>query len=493
MRLAEIIKGLELVRVRGRLDIEVRGIAYNSKKVCPDFIFVAVEGLRLDGHSFIGEAISKGARAIVVSKDIDINGVTLIKVKDTRAALSSLSAAFFARPSEKLGLIGVTGTNGKTSVAYLIRQILIHNKERVGLIGSLGVSLLNTSLKTNHTTPESLELQAYFKDMVEKDLRLCVMEVSSHGLKLKRVNDCDFNIGVFTNLTHEHLDFHMNMENYYRAKRVLFLRAEDVNIINIDDLYGRRLLNDLSDQKAKLVSYGIEEKADLRAEDIRYIGYSSKFSLVSPMGYTDINLKLPGKYNIYNSLAAIACCLQLGMSLDQVKRGLEAVSLIPGRFERIWAEPNLSIIIDYAHTPDGFEQLLTTIDRTKTNRIIMVFGCVGERDKTKRKVMGQIVAKYSDECILTTDNCRSEDPREIISQIKEGFNKDTKYIEILDRAEAIRYAIFNSREGDTILITGKGHEHIQVIGNKAIYFNEKEIVKSALDVLLTRPRLSIKL
>jgi len=481
--LADIIKHLDSADIKGSIKISIRGIAYNSNSVEDNYIFVAIEGLKVDGHEYIKDAISKGANTIVISKDIEVTQeITVIKVKDTRAALSILSASFYGHPSKNLELIGVTGTNGKTTTTYFVKSVLDASKRNTSLIGTVEKIINGKSFYSSHTTPESLELQGMFKVMLQEKVDACVMEVSSHSIQLSRVNDCDFNIGIFTNLTHEHLDFHGNMENYYDVKKQLFYNTNDFNIVNIDDYFGNRLAKEIKDHRPRLLTYGINNDADVNAKDIAlYEGYS-EYTINTPKRKINIKIKIPGMYNIYNSLAATACAYALGIDLEYIKEGLEAVISIPGRFEVVPTNKNLNIIIDYAHTPDSFEKILGTITKFAKGRKIIIFGCVGERDHTKRSKMGEITEQYCDLCVLTTDNCRSEDPNSILTDIKQGFKKGNKaYIEILDRAEAIRYAIVNSREHDTIIITGKGHEQRQIIDENVMYFNEREIIAKALE------------
>ncbi|WP_350343162.1 UDP-N-acetylmuramoyl-L-alanyl-D-glutamate--2,6-diaminopimelate ligase [Proteinivorax tanatarense] len=485
MKLENIIKHLEVIDIKGNIKFDVKGIECNSNIVNDDYIFVAIEGFRVDGHQYINDAISKGAKAIVVSRDLKVSeDITVIKVKNTRVALSNLSAAFYGQPSKNLELIGVTGTNGKTTTIYFVKSVLEASKRNTSLIGTVETIINGKSFRASHTTPESLTLQGMFKSMLQEKVDSCVMEVSSHSLQLSRVNDCDFNIGIFTNLTHEHLDFHGNMKNYYNTKKQLFYKTNDFNIVNIDDYYGYRLAKEIKNRGARLLTYGINSDADINAKNVILFKDYSKCSIHTPTEKISIKTRLPGTYNIYNSLAAIACGYSLGIKLQCIKEGIEAVTNIPGRFQVIPTNKDLNIIIDYAHTPDGFENVLGTVSKYAKGRIIIIFGCVGERDYTKRSKMGKIAERYCDLCVLTTDNCRSEDPKDILYDIKKGFTEGNKpYIEILDREEAIRYAIINSREDDTIIITGKGHEKRQIFGKRTIYFNEREIVEQALKEL----------
>ena len=484
MKFLDMIENIDIINIKGKPDIEIKGIAYNSSTVQKDYIFVAIEGMKVDGHNYIEDAIDRGATVLFVTKDIKaISGMLIVKVADTRVALSALSAAFYGNPTEKMKLIGVTGTNGKTTTTYLIQSILKTMTTKTGLIGTLGVITNDQVIKTGKTTPESLELQGLSQALVNAKTKVCLMEVSSHSLKLKRVHDCDFDIGVFTNLTHEHLDFHKTMEEYYQAKRALFLMTHQFNIINIDDPFGDRLAKELVYRETPLLTYGIESKADIMAKNIVLNPHGSQFTLVTPDGEITINTVLPGKYNVYNGIAAAAAAYAMGIELANIKAGLSSIVGVPGRFEQIPTQRDFNVIIDYAHTPDGLENLFETVSKFVKGRIILVFGCVGERDHSKRKIMGEIAARYSDLCVLTTDNCRSEDPQVIINNIKEGFSEQTPYVEILDREVAIQYALANAQKDDTILITGKGHERQQIIGNQVNYFNEKAIIKDALSEL----------
>ncbi|MGI6141165.1 MAG: UDP-N-acetylmuramoyl-L-alanyl-D-glutamate--2,6-diaminopimelate ligase [Caldicoprobacterales bacterium] len=487
MKLSDIMEGIHILEYTGNTHIPISDICYHSHKAKPGSVFVAIQGLRSDGHQFIADALSKGACAVVVSKELhkitaltDLYGkVTVIRVRETRSALSRMAANLCKHPSKALNMIGVTGTNGKTTIAYLVHAIL-ERYEGVGQIGSLGIFSGHEWKESSHTTPESLELQKILKDMLDSGLKSCIMEVSSHALELGRVRDIDFDAAIFSNLTHEHMDFHKSMENYYIAKRRLFYMTNRFNVINIDDPYGKRLASELTAcNQAPIITYGIKEDADCRAHSVRMLGNHTELHIITPAGDMTLRILLPGRYNVYNCLAAVACTHMLGLGLSEIK-ALEQVKQIPGRFEVIPAGRNVNIIIDYAHTPDGFQQLLETVSGFAKGRIVMVFGCVGERDQSKRSVMGEIASRYSDLCILTTDNCRSENPKDIIEQIKKGFSIGTNYVEILDREAAIRYAILNSKENDTILVTGKGHEKKQVIGNITFYFDERKIVDTAL-------------
>ncbi|WP_426348512.1 UDP-N-acetylmuramoyl-L-alanyl-D-glutamate--2,6-diaminopimelate ligase [Alloiococcus sp. CFN-8] len=482
MKLINMIAQLDTIEIKGSLQINISGIAYNSNEVKDNYIFVAIDGFKMDGNEYIKAAISKGAKALVTSRNIIApEGITVIKVVDTRKALSYLSSIFYDEPSKELELIGITGTNGKTTTTYFVKAILDACKLNTSLIGTIETIINGRHRSSSYTTPESLELHGMFRNMVKEKVDACVMEVSSHAIALSRVDYCSFNVGVFTNLTHEHLDFHGNMENYYNTKKQLFYKTKDFNVINIDDSYGARLAKEIKDNGARLLTYGINRLADINADNIALYESFSEFTFNTPDQNINIKINLPGIYNIYNGLAAAASCYALGIDIKYIKEGLEAVTRVPGRFELVPTNRNINIIIDYAHTPDGFEKVLETINKFYEGRKIIVFGCVGERDRTKRSVMGKIAEQYCDLCVLTTDNCRSEDPEKIIDDIKRGFiNGSESYIEILDRAEAIRHAILHSVDRDTIIITGKGHERRQIIGNNVMTFNEREIIDNVL-------------
>ncbi len=488
MKLIELIKNLDILEFYGNTHREVSGIAYHSDQVKENYIFVAIKGYKTDGHHYINDAVAKGAGVIVFHENIEIMpNITLIKVANTRTALSTISANFYNNPSHSLKIIGITGTNGKTTTTYLLKTMLDISNIKTATIGTLGVNINGQYTFTSHTTPESPELHKALRAAVQTKVKVCIIEVSSHSLQLSRVNDCCFNMAIFTNLTHEHLDFHGNLESYYNTKKQLFYKTTGFNIVNVDDFFGNRLIKEINSLDADILTYGVNRPADIYANKIVTLDKASMFQLNTPKGKTHVTINIPGIFNIYNSLAAAACGYALGLKIAQIKRGLEAVKGIPGRFESIKTNKEIHIIIDFAHTPDGFDKLLGTISKFTKGRIILVFGCVGERDPSKRGVMGRIAEKYCDLCILTTDNCRSENPVDIIEDIKRGFINKNNYIEILDRAEAIRYAIANSRKYDTVIITGKGHDKRQIIGNNVMPFDEKEVILKALKEIGENP------
>ncbi|MDF2546897.1 MAG: UDP-N-acetylmuramoyl-L-alanyl-D-glutamate--2,6-diaminopimelate ligase [Anaerosolibacter sp.] len=482
MKLIDVIKDLDIIHFIGDKTKEIHGIAYDSRKVDQDYIFVCIEGLKTDGHQYIPQAIEKGAAVIVVEKDVEVGPETIvIKVESGRKALSKLGANFYGNPSNDMRIIGVTGTNGKTTTTHLIKDILEKNHVNSGLIGTLSYKILDKEYTASNTTPESLELHRLFHEMKMNAVDTCTMEVSSHSLELGRVADVAFQIGVFTNLTPDHMDFHGNTESYKRAKTKLFYQTTMANIINVDDTYGKEIAEEIKGLKTQLLTYGVNEQADIYAKNIQTSPKGTEFTLVTPLFSGDVKIKTPGMFSVYNALAAIGVCYVLNFSFDQIKDGLESFYGVSGRFELVPDIGDHTIVVDYAHTPDALENVLRTIKGFATGRIITVFGCGGDRDKTKRPMMGEIAGNLSDYCVITSDNPRTEEPQSILNDIEIGIKRtNCKYKMILDRKEAIREAIRKSEKSDIVLIAGKGHETYQIIGNRTIDFDDKKIAQEIL-------------
>lgn len=483
MTLKDILEGIEIQKISGTIDIEIRGITYDSRKVSKDYMFVAIKGFKTDGHNYIADAIKNGATAIIVEDDVKIDnpGITIIKLKSTRTSLSKLSANYYGNPSKKMNMIGVTGTNGKTTVTYLLKSIFESAGQKTGIIGTIGSVVDEKIIKTENTTPESTIIQEHLSTMVNANVKNCVMEVSSHSLDLKRVEDCNFDVGIFTNLSRDHLDYHKTLENYFKAKLKLFFMTKKANIINIDDDYGDRIIKSTSHLNTSIITFGIEGKADIFATDIDYHLEGVNFVLNTPKGSIDIHLNIPGKFSVYNALAAASCAYAYNLDLVHIQSGLAKVKGVKGRFELVPIDRDFSVIIDFAHTPDGLEKVLTTIRQFAEGRIVALFGAGGNRDKSKRPIMGETVGKYADFLIVTSDNPRNEDPKKIIEDVVAGVKKvNNNYITIVDRKEAIRYALENAKPKDIILLAGKGHETYTIINDKVIPFDEKQIV---LDIL----------
>ncbi|EQK43900.1 UDP-N-acetylmuramyl-tripeptide synthetase family protein [[Clostridium] bifermentans ATCC 638] len=481
MLLKEVIKGLDILDTKGSLDIEIDNIQYDSRKVGENDLFICVKGFTVDGHKFIDMAIEKGAKAFLVQEDIQRDGVTFIKVKNTREDMAKVADNFYNHPSQRFDVIGVTGTNGKTSITTFLNEILTSADNKVGLIGTIKISDGDKEIESNSTTPESRDLQDYFDQMINNGCKYCAMEVSSHALALNRVAQTKYKVGVFTNLTPDHLDFHKDLEDYRNAKEKLFYMTTNANVINIDDEGGKVIYENIKKLDTKCYTYAIDHEADFMAKDIKIEARGVSYKLVTPTYEEDIFVPVPGKFTVYNTLAVIATCYALEIPKEIVLNGLKNTGGVAGRFEAISNETGISVIVDYAHTPDALENVIKTAREFVKNRIITVFGCGGDRDTTKRPLMGDIAQKLSDICIVTSDNPRTEDPELIINDILEGLDKSKEnYKVVIDRKEAIKEAIEMAQKGDVILIAGKGHENYQVIGKVKHHFDDKEIANEFL-------------
>ena len=484
MNLKSILNGLDYELLQGTEELEINKINYDSRKVSDNDLFVCVKGYSTDGHKYADKAISNGSKVIVVQDEIDIDNkdVTIVKCRDTRKALAVMGANYYDNPSKKMKIIGITGTNGKTTTAFMIKDILESAGKKVGLIGTIANFICGEKIHTERTTPESLELQELFAEMVDKGVEYCVMEVSSHSLELDRVYGIQFECGIFTNLTRDHLDFHKTFENYYAAKFKLFERSS-IKLINSDDTYGMQVLNDCRKLNAdNLYSFSVKSDSDYKAYDEVMGSRNIKFK-VKLDKEEEFILGIPGEYNIYNALGAIGVCHKLGICIDAIRNGIEN-AVVPGRCERVAKEYNLpyEIIIDYAHTPDGLENILKTAKAFTKGKLIAIFGCGGDRDKVKRPQMGKIGIDIADLAVITSDNPRSEEPMEIIEDIKAGLDKDN-YMIIENRHDAIRKAIEIAQKDDVIVIAGKGHETYQILKDKTIHFDEREVVKEIIDTM----------
>ncbi|MEA4826784.1 MAG: UDP-N-acetylmuramoyl-L-alanyl-D-glutamate--2,6-diaminopimelate ligase [Clostridium sp.] len=482
MRLLELLKDLEYEVVTGQVEIEINEVQYDSRKIDSGDLFVCIEGFNVDGHNYINNAVCKGATAIICSKDINANlDCTVIKVNDTRKALAIVSSNLYGNPSRDIKLIGITGTNGKTTSTYMIKSILEGAGYKTGLIGTIANYIGGEKLKADRTTPESLELHSLFNEMKDREIEYCIMEVSSHSLSLNRVYGLNFSQAIFTNLTQDHLDFHKTFENYYRAKLSLFENTNN-SIINIDDTYGRKMIEDIP-KSSSIVTYSIEGLGDLVAKNIENHSRGAEFDLQFKGENVHINLSIPGKYNVYNALCSAGACLSEGVSLELIKEGLENV-VVPGRCEIATKNYNLrfDVIIDYAHTPDGLENILKTAREFTKGRLISVFGCGGDRDKTKRPIMGNIGSELSDVAIITSDNPRSEEPMSIIQDVIGGIKKDN-YVVVENRREAIKEAMKMAEKDDVIVVAGKGHEDYQILKDRVIHFDEREVISDIIKEL----------
>jgi len=488
--LDKLLKFLYVLKVEGPTHILVRGLAYHSERIQPGFIFFCLKGTRSDGHDFIPQAISAGASVVFVEEDRQVRGATKILVPDVRTAMAIVSDVFFDSPSQKLKLIGVTGTNGKTTTTHLLERIFSAQNFKTGLLGTIKYKVGSESLPVMATTPEAPDLQKMLKIMVDKGVNYAVMEVSSHALELNRVSGCDFNAAVLTNVTDDHLDFHQTYERYLSAKGKLFSliggsfhkgSERRIVVLNRDDAnydFFRR------QSAVQWLSYGIKKEAEVRAEDIAVTGEGVRFRLISPWGEEKFNLKLTGYFNIYNALAASSVALWEGIPLESIKAALEEVQGVPGRFEKVDVGQDFLVIVDYAHTPDGLENILQTARSLTQGKIITIFGCGGERDRIKRPIMGRIAGEYSDYCILTSDNPRGEEPWQIIAEVEAGLQekkgRGSGYTVQPDRYEAIKLGIELARAGDMIIIAGKGHEDYQIFADYSIPFSDREVARKLI-------------
>ncbi len=473
MTLSELLKEVEIIGLQGNAAVKISGIAFNSNEVKPGDVFVCISGFKVDGHDFAAQALEKGAVAIIAERVVEDAAATTVIVENTRLALAKVAAAFYGYPHKKFRLIGITGTNGKTTTTYLVKSILENCGQRVGLIGTNQNMIGERVLPSKHTTPDSLELMELFSEMAEDGVDTVVMEVSSHSLALDRVAACEFDTGAFTNVTQDHLDFHETMENYIEAKARLFERC-GISVLNSDD-------NAFGDMKKKcggtIISYGVGANSDLSAENIVYKATGVEFEILYKNEKQHISLAIPGQFSVYNALTAAGCCLAAGLSLKEIAEGLETAHGVKGRIEVVKTDTDYTVIIDYAHTPDGLLNILNTIRGFAKGRIVTVFGCGGDRDKTKRPKMGRIAGELSDYCIVTSDNPRTEEPRAIIEDILAGIS-DTgcEYSVVENRFEAIEFALDNAKSDDIILLAGKGHETYQILKDRTIVFDEREIV-----------------
>ncbi|MCD5390618.1 UDP-N-acetylmuramoyl-L-alanyl-D-glutamate--2,6-diaminopimelate ligase [candidate division NPL-UPA2 bacterium] len=496
MKLKELLKGLEVISVQGNKEQKISAVAYDSKKVEKGSLFACLRGYRLDGHTFISEAIERGATALLTEGGrMDRRDIAYVVVPDTRLALARISDNFYEHPSGRIKVIGVTGTNGKTTTTYLTESILKAAGYRVGLVGTINYRWGERILPAGNTTPQSVDLQRMLSEMVKAKCNYAVLEVSSHSLDQHRVDFIEFDVAVFTNLSLDHLDYHHSLSHYLKAKTKLFrqLREEGVkkegkiSLINIDDRYRRHLLKVAPD---KVLTYGIRRRADIRASQISSSLPGLSFQADTPAGSFPVKMKLMGTSNVYNALAAIGVGISQGIKLDSIKEGLETAPGIPGRFELIDCGQDFTVMVDYAHTPSALEGLLRMAKGMARGKIITVFGCGGDRDRSKRPLMGKLSSRYSHLSILTSDNPRSEEPGKIISEIRRGFGRTVKqywpkvgrgnYLVVEDRFQAIKEALARARKDDVVIIAGKGHESYQVLKDTVVAFDDREVVRRIL-------------
>ncbi|MBE0460559.1 MAG: UDP-N-acetylmuramoyl-L-alanyl-D-glutamate--2,6-diaminopimelate ligase [Candidatus Aminicenantes bacterium] len=482
MKLKDLLKDVPFVRLSGNKNEDIQGISYSSKKVGPGYLFTALKGEKTDGHIFIQEALQNGAAGVLSEQERPENFPKIwIQVHDARNALALCSVNFYKHPSEKLKIVGITGTKGKTTISYVLEEIIRKAGLRPGIIGTISYRWQHKEIKAERTTPEASDLQGMLRKMADQGVTHCLMEVSSHSLELNRVTGIKFDVAIFSNLSGEHLDYHKSMGHYFEAKKKLFFSEKpgQIVIINADDPWGKRLLDELS---SEAISYGLSRTATVYAENFSFKENGIQAVIKYPAGQMAISSPLIGKPNLYNILAAASAAFILNIPQKAILEGIKSLRGIPGRFEKIENPFGLHIFVDYAHTDDALKNLLETARELCKKRVILVFGAGGDRDKAKRPRMGEVAGSLSDWTILTSDNPRSEDPMAIISDIEKGMKKTgTKNYEILpDRKQAIKKALLLAKKGDYVLIAGKGHEGYQIIKNKVTPFNDAEIIREYL-------------
>jgi UDP-N-acetylmuramoyl-L-alanyl-D-glutamate--2,6-diaminopimelate ligase len=476
MRIDQLSAEVEGAKVRGDGAVEVTGLAYDSRKAGPGTLFFCVPGERADGHDFAARVVAAGAAALVVERELDVE-VPQILVADARAAMAPLAARFHGDPTGELRVVGVTGTNGKTTTAFLIREILEKAGVQCGLLGTVKQVVGGVEEEVERTTPEAIELQATFRRMLEAGDRACAMEVSSHAMALHRADAIHFEVALFTNLTQDHLDFHADMEDYFRAKRLLFEASPGTAVINVDDPYGRRLADEF-----ECITFSAEgAEADYSARSVSFDTAGAEFAI----GALAIRTGLPGHFNVANALGAFAVARAVGIDPETAAAGLAKAARVPGRFEPIDEGQGFAVLVDYAHTPDSLENVLRAARRLTAGRLISVFGAGGDRDRDKRPKMGWAGAELSDLAIVTSDNPRSEDPAAIVAEVSAGAaaaGSDAGEVEIeIDRRTAIALALASAAPGDTVVIAGKGHEQGQEFeGGRKVPFDDREVAREEL-------------
>ncbi len=489
MKLKEMLVGLEGLKVKGDLEVEIKEIENNSKNVKKGYLFIAIKGFDVDGHQYIESAIKKGATAVMIEEGCDVKalaipeGITIVMAKNTREAMAIVSSNFYGNPSRKFKLIGVTGTKGKTTTTFMIKEILEKAGKKVGLIGTIAIYRNGKKIKdSDRTTPESIELQREFAEMVADGVEVVVMEVSSQSLKLHRVDGCEFDMVLFTNFSEDHISpkEHPDMQDYFQSKLKLFQMCK-TGITNADDLYGAKIPRLFPDNN--IVTYGIDNFANVLAKDITITNSYVDFKVKVTDRNERVKTCIPGRFSVYNSLAAICVAQKFGISPEVVKEALVTVR-VPGRSELVDNKKEIPIMIDYAHSPESLENILQAVKTYTRGKVISVFGCGGDRDTGKRPIMGEISGRIADYTFITSDNPRTEDPQKIVEQIEEGMKKTKgKYKVIVDRTEAIKEAIQMATKRDIIVLAGKGHEPYQEINGEKYPYDERIIVNEIMEQL----------
>ncbi|HEX5713579.1 MAG TPA: UDP-N-acetylmuramoyl-L-alanyl-D-glutamate--2,6-diaminopimelate ligase [Solirubrobacterales bacterium] len=472
MLLSDLISALDVTGHRGDLDVEITSLAYDSRRVGPGTLFFCFPGERADGHDFAAQAVAAGAAALVVERELELE-VPQVVVADARAAMAPLAARFWGDPTAELRVVGVTGTNGKTTTAFLVREILEAAGTRCGLLGTVKQVVGGAEEAVERTTPEAIDLQATFRRMLDGGDRACAMEVSSHAMALRRADAIHFEVALFTNLTQDHLDFHADMEDYFLAKRKLFETGPRTAIVNVDDPYGARLAGEF-----ECVTFSAEgAEADYSARDVAFDAGGASFAV----GEVQVRTGMPGHFNVANALGAFAATAALGVEPEQIAAGLARAGRVPGRFEPVDEGQGFAVLVDYAHTPDSLENVLRAARRLTAGRVIAVFGAGGDRDRDKRPKMGRAGAELSDLAVITSDNPRSEEPAAIVAEVAQGAGGGAEVEIEIDRREAIALALARAEAGDTVVIAGKGHEQGQEFeGGRKVPFDDREVAREEL-------------
>lgn len=488
-RIRTLTGALDGATVRGTADVGVSGICCDSRRARPGYLFVALEGTRRSGCEYAEDAVRRGAAAVVAERELRLPpAVCRIRVPDARAALAVLSAEFYGHPSRSLTTIGITGTNGKTTTAYAVCDVLETAGWTPGMIGTVEYRIGTRTIPASRTTPDAPALQSMLAQMRDGGCRAAILEVSSHALDQERTRGIAFDACIFTNLSRDHLDYHGSLEAYFEAKIKLFEhlategKAGALAVINRDDDWGRRLLDRMSG-RISCLGYGMQEGADVRAEEVFCGVEGCRFRMRTPWGNTAVRSRLPGRFNVYNLLAAGTVCAHLGVPIDQLVKGMDELSQVPGRLERIPNHRGFQVFVDYAHTDAALAGALRTLRELGGRRVLLVFGCGGDRDRGKRPAMGEVAARLADLTVLTSDNPRSEKPLEIIEDIRRGFGSGGNAVVVEDRREAIREALRRATEGDVILVAGKGHERFQEFANTTVPFDDRRVVAELLEEL----------
>ena len=478
MKLAQLLKHIDVLESTADPELEITGISYDSRKTKPGDLFVAIKGFEADGHRFIPKAVASGAAA-VLCEDAPQDGTPYIRIRDCRYGLAIASREFYGDPASRMKLVGFTGTSGKTSSTHIMKHVLeAELGAKVGLIGTNGNMIGERLLHTEHTTPESLELHQLFRQMADEGCTHVVMEVSSHSLELKRVAGITFDVAVFTNLSQDHLDLHGTMEAYAAAKKKIFSQCK-TGWVNIDDEHGAFMMDGAA---CSVQRYSTRQDAELTAGDIALSAGGVSFKASYKGESVPVRLSIPGMFSVYNALSVMAACFSLGMSLSDAADGISSARGVKGRMEPVPTDGDYSVIIDYSHKPDALEKALKALRPVTRGRLIVLFGCGGDRDRGKRPIMGKVAAENADLIIVTSDNPRTEEPMDIINEILPGLENSQKPCKMIcDRPEAIRWAIDNARHGDVILLAGKGHEDYQIIGHEKHHMDEREIVRDFLE------------